>query len=181
MDEPRHPVGPEIDDSGNPTAVSPEDYDSSSAAAEEGAVPPSAGGQSEWDAGTGPGTTAGAASGEQREGARRPASGREMLAQLQQMIDTLAVQATPVMRDVAAKAAELAAIAGQKAGPLAHRAADATERVGERVAERSKGVAADLRAAQAREAAQSTATPADSPGQSATEGDALSANDETGG
>jgi hypothetical protein len=104
-----------------------------------------------------------------------------MLTQLQQMIDTLAVQATPVMRDVAAKAAELAAIAGQKAGPLAHRAADATERVGERVAERSKGMAADLRAAQAREAGQSTTTPTDPAGQSATEGDAYPTNDETGG
>jgi hypothetical protein len=75
----------------------------------------------------------------------RAAAGREMLAQLQQMIDTLAMQAGPVMREVAAKAAELAAVAGTKAGPLAHKAAGMTESVGQRVAARSKEMAADLR------------------------------------
>jgi hypothetical protein len=75
----------------------------------------------------------------------KPRAGREMLVQLQQMIDTLATQAAPVMREVAAKAAELAAIAGEKAGPLAHKAAGMTEQVGQRVAARSKEVAADLR------------------------------------
>jgi hypothetical protein len=74
-----------------------------------------------------------------------------MLTQLQAMIDSLAVQATPVVRDVAAKAAELASIAAEKAGPLAHRAAEATERVGGRVAARSKEMAADLRRSQAEE------------------------------
>lgn len=75
----------------------------------------------------------------------KPRAGREMLVQLQQMIDTLATQAAPVMREVAAKAAELAAIAAEKAGPLAHKAAGMTEQVGQRVAARSKEVAADLR------------------------------------
>jgi hypothetical protein len=75
----------------------------------------------------------------------KPRAGREMLVQLQQMIDTLATQAAPVMREVAAKAAELAAVAGEKAGPLAHKAAGMTEQVGQRVAARSKEVAADLR------------------------------------
>ena len=78
-------------------------------------------------------------------GRPRSAAGREMLVQLQQMIDTLATQAGPVMRDVAAKAAELAAIAGEKAGPIAHKAAGVTEAVGQRVAARSKEMAADLR------------------------------------
>ena len=78
-------------------------------------------------------------------GGERPRAGREMLVQLQQMIDTLATQAGPVMREVAAKAAELAAVAGEKAGPLAHKAAGMTESVGQRVAARSKEVAADLR------------------------------------
>jgi hypothetical protein len=49
------------------------------------------------------------------------------------------------MREVAAKAAELAAVAGEKAGPAAHRAAQVTETVGQRVAARSKEMAADLR------------------------------------
>lgn len=79
------------------------------------------------------------------EGGDKPRAGREMLIQLQQMIDTLATQAGPVMREVAAKAAELAAVAGEKAGPLAHKAAGMTEQVGQRVAARSKTVAADLR------------------------------------
>ena len=79
------------------------------------------------------------------DGGDKPRAGREMLVQLQQMIDTLATQAAPVMREVAAKAAELAAIAGEKAGPLAHKAAGMTEHVGQRVAARSKEIAADLR------------------------------------
>ena len=68
-----------------------------------------------------------------------------MLVQLQQMIDTLATQAGPVMREVAAKAAELAAMAGTNAGPIAHKAAGVTEMVGQRVAARSKDLAAELR------------------------------------
>jgi hypothetical protein len=68
-----------------------------------------------------------------------------MLIQLQQMIDTVAYQAAPVVREVGAKAAELAAIAGAKAGPIAHKAADATEQFGQRVAARSTAMAADLR------------------------------------
>lgn len=79
------------------------------------------------------------------EGTERPRAGREMLIQLQQMIDTLATQAGPVMREVAAKAAELAAVAGEKAGPLAHKAAGMTEVAGQKLAARSKVMAADLR------------------------------------
>ena len=75
----------------------------------------------------------------------KPRAGREMLVQLQQMIDNLSAQAGPVMREVAAKAAELAAIAGEKAGPLAHKAAGMTESAGQKIAARSKEMAADLR------------------------------------
>ena len=75
----------------------------------------------------------------------RAPAGREMLIQLQQMIDTVSYQAAPFAREVAAKAAELAAVAAQKAGPLAYRAAGATEQFGQRVAARGKSVAADLR------------------------------------
>ena len=118
VDHHPHGVGAEIDDSVNPTATASED-----------------GGQSQSDPGA------------QSESGQRPRStaGREMLIQLQQMIDTVALQAGPVMREVAAKAAELAAVAGEKAGPVAHRAAAVTESVGQRVAARSKVVAADLR------------------------------------
>src|SRR5690349_301472 len=75
----------------------------------------------------------------------RTASGREMLTQLQQMIDNISYQAAPVIRDIGAKAAELAAVAGQKAGPLAYKAAEVTDQLGKKVAARSSDFAADLR------------------------------------
>jgi hypothetical protein len=71
--------------------------------------------------------------------------GREWLSQLQAMIDNVATQAAPVMREIGAKAAELAAIAGEKAGPIAHKAAEVTESAGTKLAERGRVVAADLR------------------------------------
>jgi hypothetical protein len=79
------------------------------------------------------------------ESGPKTAAGREMLVQLQQMIDTVTTQAAPVMRDVAAKAAELAAVAGQKAGPLAYKAAEVTDSLGQRMAAKSKDFAAEMR------------------------------------
>jgi hypothetical protein len=73
------------------------------------------------------------------------ATAERMLSQLQSMIDTVAVQAAPVVRQIGAKAAELAAVAADRAGPLAHRAADATADASGRLAERSRTWAADLR------------------------------------
>jgi hypothetical protein len=75
----------------------------------------------------------------------RSAAGREWVSQLQSMIDNLATTAAPVIREIGAKAAELAALAGEKAGPFAHRAADATATAGSKVAERGREVAAELR------------------------------------
>jgi hypothetical protein len=82
--------------------------------------------------------------GEGAEGGKS-AAGREWVGQLQSMIDNLATTAAPVLREIGAKAAELAALAGEKAGPIAHRAADATATAGSKVAERGRVVAADLR------------------------------------
>jgi hypothetical protein len=65
--------------------------------------------------------------------------------QLDSIIDSLTSYATPVLREIAAKAAELAARAGEAAGPVAQRAADKTEAVGERLATKGREVAADLR------------------------------------
>jgi hypothetical protein len=76
-------------------------------------------------------------------------TGREWLAQLQTMIENAASQAAPVMREVAAKAAELAAIAGEKAGPVAARAAELTAEAGHKIAERSRDLATELRRDQA--------------------------------
>lgn len=73
------------------------------------------------------------------------ATAERMIGQLQSMIDSLATQAAPVVRQIGVKAAELAAIAADRAGPLAHKAADATEHASERIAERSRTWAADLR------------------------------------
>jgi hypothetical protein len=73
------------------------------------------------------------------------ATAERALAQLQSMIDSLATQAAPVVRQIGAKAAELAAVAADRAGPLAHKAADATADASGRLAERSRTWAADLR------------------------------------
>jgi hypothetical protein len=67
------------------------------------------------------------------------------LAQLQTMIDNVATAAGPTLREVAAKAAELAAKAGDAAGPFAQKAASVTGDVGQRVAAKSRDLAADLR------------------------------------
>lgn len=75
------------------------------------------------------------------------AAAEKMIAQLQVMIDQTGKTAGPVLRDVAAKAAELAAVAAENAGPVAHKAANVTEHVGDRLAARSKDLAADLRKA----------------------------------
>jgi hypothetical protein len=149
MDENTHsdhihpPANPETDFSGNPTDANPDSgaqwQAESQGASSEGTGAEGAGFQ-------GAGSEGAAGEGAAPEGGRpRAVAGREMLVQLQQMIDTMATQAGPVMREVAAKAAELAAIAGEKAGPLAHRAAGATETLGQRVASRSKGLADELR------------------------------------
>jgi hypothetical protein len=61
------------------------------------------------------------------------------------MIDDIAEQAAPTVRQVGAKAAELAAAAGDKAGPIAHRAAEVTESAGTKLAERSRALADELR------------------------------------
>jgi hypothetical protein len=88
-----------------------------------------------------------APSGRREQAARAREMGERWIGQLQEMIDQAGRQAAPVLRDVAAKAAELAAVAAEHAGPVAHKAADVTEQVGDRLAARSKDLAADLRRA----------------------------------
>jgi hypothetical protein len=65
--------------------------------------------------------------------------------QLEAIIENLTTYATPVLREIAARAAELAAKAGEAAGPVAHKAADMTEGFGERVADKGREIATDLR------------------------------------
>jgi hypothetical protein len=87
--------------------------------------------------------------------------GERWLSQLQVMIEEAGKAAGPILRDVAAKAAELAAVAAENAGPVAHKAANVTEHVGDRLAARSKDLAADLRKAAEASRAQTAAGDAD--------------------
>jgi hypothetical protein len=79
------------------------------------------------------------------DGAGATAKARELLGQLESMIQQVQTVAAPVARQVSAKAAELAALAAVKAGPAAHKAADLTTEYGQRFAEKAQTVAADLR------------------------------------
>ena len=109
--------------------------------------------------GTGEPASGGGPRREQVERARE--LGERWLGQLQVMIEEAGKTAGPVLRDVAAKAAELAAVAAENAGPVAHKAASVTEHVGDRLAARSKDLAADLRKAAAQ--ADEELKPEDSP------------------
>ncbi|MGC8633447.1 MAG: hypothetical protein ACP5VP_02070 [Candidatus Limnocylindrales bacterium] len=86
-------------------------------------------------------------------------SARDWVGQLQNMIDNVAEHAGPVLREVAAKAAELAGVAAENAGPALQKAATVTTEVGQKVAARSKEYAAELRRQS------STAAPAQAPGE----------------
>src|SRR6187200_2053693 len=71
-------------------------------------------------------------------GAARPGLDiQAMLGQLQGMIGKVAAASEPRLRDVAAKAAELAAVAAEHAGPIAHQLAEKTDEVSHAVAERA--------------------------------------------
>ena len=95
----------------------------------------------------GAGDPAGGGSSRREQAARARELGERWVGQLQEMIEEAGKTAGPVLRDVAAKAAELAAVAAENAGPVAHKAANVTEHVGDRLAARSKELAADLRKA----------------------------------
>lgn len=69
--------------------------------------------------------------------------------QLEAIIGNLTTFATPVLREIAARAAELAAKAGEAAGPVAHKAAVVTEEVGERLAVKGHEIASGLRSERA--------------------------------
>jgi hypothetical protein len=124
----------------------------------------------------GTGEPSGGGSSRREQAARARELGERWLGQLQEMIEEAGKTAGPVLRDVAAKAAELAAVAAQNAGPVAHKAADVTEHVGDRLAARSKDLAADLRraaeAARAQAAAQGDEAAAANPGDAAKSDDA---------
>jgi hypothetical protein len=84
--------------------------------------------------------------------------------QLEAIIQNLTTHATPVLREIAARAAELAAKAGEAAGPLAHKAATVTEGVGGRLAAKGLEVAAELRREQPGRAGSAVAGATGEPG-----------------
>lgn len=79
-----------------------------------------------------------------RPGSTVPTS-EPVVRQLDSIIENLAGYALPVLREIAARAAELAAKAGEAAGPMAHKAAEKTEEVGGRLATKGREVASDIR------------------------------------
>jgi len=110
------------------------------------------------DAGTDPSTSDDFVSGKDPSGS---VQGEPAIRQLDSMIENVANFAAPVLREIAARAAELAAKAGQAAGPIAHRAADKTEEVGGRLATKGREVASDLRREAAGAGVGTSTTPTD--------------------
>jgi hypothetical protein len=102
-------------------------------------------------------------------------------AQLQRMIDDIGRQALPVIREVAAKAAELAAVAGEKAGPFAQKAAEKTAELGAAVAARGHEMATELRRADEGEASTTEETTAAAEPPSSSEQAAEATGDESNG
>jgi hypothetical protein len=72
-------------------------------------------------------------------------AGAKMISQLQAMIDSIATQAAPVARQIGLKAAELTALAADRAGPLAHKAGDAAADASGKLAVRSREFADAMR------------------------------------
>ena len=72
-------------------------------------------------------------------------TGAPVVRQLDSIIENLAGYAGPVLREIAARAADLAVKAGEAAGPMAHKAAEKTEEVGGRLATKGREVATDMR------------------------------------
>lgn len=65
--------------------------------------------------------------------------------QIRVAVDDFAVKAGPTVREFSAKAAELVAVAADKAAPFAHKAGEATAEASTKLAERSRGWAAEVR------------------------------------
>jgi ABC-type transporter Mla subunit MlaD len=126
--------------------------------------------------GTDPGATPGAgkgahddasgsagASGGPSHGASATATG--VLESLRDAIDDLTERATPAVREYSARAAELAAVAADRAAPLAKRAGEATADASGKLAAKSRIWASDLRASLATNQAEGPAAETDPAGE----------------
>ena len=78
-------------------------------------------------------------------GAPRTPASEPAVRQLDAILENLANYATPVLREIAARAADLAAKAGEAAGPMAQGLADKTEAAGGRLSTKGRELASDLR------------------------------------
>jgi len=97
-------------------------------------------------------TTGDSESGPASEGSK-PTAATALLDSIRDAFDDIAVRATPAVREVSARAAELTADVAGRAAPYAKRAGDATADASAKLAERSKTWAAGVRAAMDEEAA----------------------------
>jgi hypothetical protein len=77
--------------------------------------------------------------------APRPPASEPAVRQLDAILENLANYAAPVLREIAARAADLAAKAGDAAGPMAQGLADKTEAAGGRLSTKGRELASDLR------------------------------------
>ena len=73
------------------------------------------------------------------------AKANDVFDQIRVAVDDFAVKAGPTVREFSAKAAELVAVAADKAAPIAHKAGEATAEASTKLAERSRGWAAEVR------------------------------------
>lgn len=89
-----------------------------------------------------------------------------ILESLRGAVDDLAERAAPTMREFSARAAELAAVAADRAVPLAKRAGEVTADVSGKLASKSRDWASDLRSSSG--SADDAATPTPAAGDAAT-------------
>jgi hypothetical protein len=75
------------------------------------------------------------------------ATATSILESVREVVDELAERAGPSVRELSARAAELTAIAADRAAPLVKRAGEVTADASGKLATKSRGWAADLRAA----------------------------------
>jgi hypothetical protein len=73
------------------------------------------------------------------------ATAENVLGSLREAVDDIAERAAPTVRELSARAAELTAAAAVKAAPLVKRAGEVTADASTKLAEKSRGWAADLR------------------------------------
>ena len=93
-----------------------------------------------------------------------------ILDSVRDVVDELAERAAPTVRELSARAAELTAIAADKAAPFAKRAGEVTADASGKLAEKSRGWASELRSVATAETDADTGGPAPTAGFEPAEG-----------